>query len=66
MKPDIIRNGRINNLFDRACRGKYQKDGNFSMDLLLEDCANIVSPTTAKEYANDVVDRLVKKGFLKR
>jgi len=66
MKPDHIRANRITTYYDRACNKKYQtEDGNFSVDLLLQDISNIVSPKTAREYADDVIDRLVQKGYLR-
>jgi len=65
MKLDEKRNGRLSALYDKALKGKYTKEGKFSWILLYNDAKLIgVSKTTAEDYADRVVERLQKGGYL--
>lgn len=66
MKQGEKKQGRINSLYDRALKGKYTNNGKFSFTHLVADAKSIgVASSTAKEYANQVVELLQDRGHLK-
>ena len=66
MKQGEKRDGRISTLFDRAIKGKYTSGGKFSYTELVLDAQEIgVSKATAKDYADEVIERLQLRGHLK-
>lgn len=65
MKPTQKRDGRIDDLYNRAIRKKYTKDGIFLLAELVKDAIKIgVSKATGQSYADEVIVRLQKKGYL--
>lgn len=66
MKADAARSGRITRLYDDALKGKFQDGGQFSYIKLVNTAKLIgVTRSTAEDYADDVVERLKKGGYLK-
>ena len=66
MKSDEKRSGRIARLYDQAICGKFQVAGALSYTALVNAAKQIgVTKTTAEDYADDVVVRLKKGGYLK-
>lgn len=66
MKADAARSGRITRLYDDALKGKFQEGDSLSYTKLVNTAKLIgVTKSTAEDYADDVIARLKKGGYLK-